>query len=62
MLVVGIKQIERTLDLSWNTIRKLHYTEGLPLHRLGNQWALDIAEFREWLSKESQCVGALHES
>ncbi len=54
MLLVGRKKIERHLDLSWNTIRKLHYTDGLPLVRLGGQWAMDTRQLAEWLSRKSQ--------
>ena len=58
MLLVGRKKIERHLDLSWNTVRKLHYTEGLPLVRLGGQWAVDTRQLAEWLSRKSQpCQG-----
>lgn len=53
MLLVGRKKIEQRMDLSWNTIRKLHYTEGLPLVRLGSQWALDTEMLTEWLRRKS---------
>lgn len=53
MLLVGRKKIEQRMDLSWNTIRKLHYTEGLPLVRLGSQWALDTEMLAEWLKRKS---------
>lgn len=54
MFIVGTRNISNTINLSWNTIRKLHYEDGLPLVRLGNQWALDLKTFREWLSNRSE--------
>lgn len=54
MILTGRKKIEGFVGLSWNTIIKLHYQDGLPLARLGYKWALDVGLFREWLFRRSQ--------
>lgn len=54
MLLVGRRKIAKHLDLSWNTVRKLYYDEGLPLVSLGSQWALDLDMLQDWLTNKSQ--------
>ena len=54
MVITGSKQIEQYLGLSWPTIRKLHYEQGLPLVRFGLKWALSTQQLEEWMAQRSK--------
>ena len=54
MIITGREQIAQRMGLSWPTVKKLYLREGLPLVRLGLKWAMDIEQFREWLSRKSK--------
>jgi phage terminase Nu1 subunit (DNA packaging protein) len=53
MIITGRKKIADHLDLSWGTVRKLHAREGLPLFKLGAQWAMDTEQLAQWLSRRA---------
>ena len=54
MLITGRRKIEKQMNLTWPTIRKLYRTQGLPLIRLGLKWGLETDQLQKWLSDQAE--------
>ena len=55
-IITGKEQIAQRMGLSWPTVLKLYYQDGLPLMKVGLKWALDSEQLQAWLSRKSQCA------
>jgi len=62
MVIIGRKNIEKHLNLSWPTIRRLYLRQGLPLVRMGGQWGLHSRQVKEWMEQQYEQQHRKHDT